>query len=496
MGENQEVGVVAINRLLTSNFIIIFFLVGLNGQNNDSVFKKNVLDNPEVSFLTSYYSQEGDHASVTGGIGTEKLTDFTPTVIITMPLNPDEVLTFEVGISAYSSASSSNGNPFDISGSSAGYDDDDDDDDYDDNENYTGGGQKIGTPWIESSGASASDIWSTIVVDHSKYSEDRNQITNKNFSIANEYDYNSIGFGGGITKLYNQKNTSLSFAGKIFIDKWNPVYPTELKAYSDEKGDLTNGYFSGVDILDSKGQKSTNWAPINNFNLIENEWRNSYSISLSGSQIVNEKFQFSLFMDLVYQKGWLANPLQRVYFSDIDNYYIGNSENIINYTSKSNTDVFQLADDIERLPSSRFKSPFGFQSSYYINEKLVFKNYFRRYQDDWGITSNTYNVDLPIKLNESFTIYPAYRKYTQTKSDFFAPYESHLSTSQFYTSDYDLSEFSSEQFSFGVGYTDIFTNRKLFNLGLKSVNLNFSNYIRSDGLDASIFSISFDFEVN
>jgi len=259
------VGVVAINRLLTSNFIIIFFLVGLNGQNNDSVFKKNVLDNPEVSFLTSYYSQEGDHASVTGGIGTEKLTDFTPTVIITMPLNPDEVLTFEVGISAYSSASSSNGNPFDISGSSAGYDDDHDDDyddDYDDdNENYTGGGQKIGTPWIESSGASASDIWSTIVVDHSKYSEDRNQITNKNFSIANEYDYNSIGFGGGITKLYNQKNTSLSFAGKIFIDKWNPVYPTELKAYSDEKGDLTNGYFSGVDILDSTGQKSTNWAP-------------------------------------------------------------------------------------------------------------------------------------------------------------------------------------------------------------------------------------------
>ena len=35
------------------------------------VFKKRVLESIEVDFLMSYYSQDGDHASVTGGIGTE-----------------------------------------------------------------------------------------------------------------------------------------------------------------------------------------------------------------------------------------------------------------------------------------------------------------------------------------------------------------------------------------------------------------------------------------
>ena len=33
----------------------------------------------EVDFLTSYYSQDGNNASVTGGIGTEELTDLTGT---------------------------------------------------------------------------------------------------------------------------------------------------------------------------------------------------------------------------------------------------------------------------------------------------------------------------------------------------------------------------------------------------------------------------------
>jgi len=57
-----------------------------------------------------------------------------------------------------------------------------------------------------------------------------------------------------------------------------------------------------------------------------------------------------------------------VYFGDRANFYIGNPASIPNYTSPTNIDAFQLGDDIERLPSSRFKIPIGGRFNYYINE--------------------------------------------------------------------------------------------------------------------------------
>lgn len=78
-----------------------------------NTYKKRVLETGEVDFLTSYYNQDGSNASVTGGIGSEKLNDFTPIVVVSVPLNDDDVLTIDAGFSAYTSASSSNLNPFD-----------------------------------------------------------------------------------------------------------------------------------------------------------------------------------------------------------------------------------------------------------------------------------------------------------------------------------------------------------------------------------------------
>ena len=88
-----------------------------------------------------------------------------------------------------------------------------------------------------------------------------------------------------------------------------------------------------------------------------------------------------------------------------------------------------------------------------------------------------------------------YRYYTQTASDYFAPYEQHLSTETFYTSDYDLSKFVSNQYGLGFTYTDIFTRARIFVLGLKSIDLRLNHYQRSDGLSANIASFGFKFEV-
>ena len=182
------------------------------------------------------------------------------------------------------------------------------------------------------------------------------------------------------------------------------------------------------------------------------------------SQILTKNTQLAFFIDLIKQEGWLANPLQRVYFSDIDNFYIGNPSSISSYTSTLNKDVFHLADDIEKLPSTRMKVPIGMRFNYFLNEKLTLRTYYRYYYDDWGINSHTINLELPVKLSDNFTFYPSYRFYSQSKSDFFEPYDKLISTSKYYTSDYDLSKFNSNQLGFGLKYVDIFTKLKIWDL--------------------------------
>ena len=474
--------------------VLIIILTVATSYSQVKTYKKRVLENTEVDLISSYYSQDGDNAAVTGGIGTEELTDVASSLTISIPLNDDDIFTIDATISAYSSASSSNLNPFDTSGASNNGGDDDDDDHR---SSKTTADSVTGSPWVESSGASKSDVWVNGNFGYSHSSNDRNSIIGANVNFAKEFDYTSIGAGASFTKLFNEKNTELGIKINAYFDKWSPEYPTEIHSYIDVGGNLNSGFFEGVDILDQDGDVidksgSTVWSPSKN-SLIDDTSRNTYSASISFSQILSKKAQFSVFLDIVQQNGWLANPMQRVYFADKDNYYIGNSESISNYTSKSNTDVFRLADDIERLPDTRIKIPVGARFNYYINEVVSLRTYYRYYYDDWGITSHTASIELPIKISDKFTLYPTYRYYTQTAADYFAPFEVHTSTEEFYTSDYDLSEFNSNQYGFGISYTDIFTKRKIWKLGLKSVDLKYSNYKRNTGLSSNILSLGFKF---
>ena len=478
-------------------FLLLFSSLAFSQENElepDKIYKKRVLENVEVDFLTSFYRQDGDNASVTGGIGTEELTDIPASITLSIPLNDDDILVIDAGISAYSSASSSNLDPFDNSGASRGGDDDDDDDDYD----HGGGtGVTTGSPWVASSGESKKDVWANVNASYSHSSDDRNKVWNANISFAAEYDYISFGFGGGFTRLFNQKNTEIGIKGSVFLDNWKPVYPTEIDSYFEANKNTNNGFFSGIDILNKDGDitnknSSDTWNP-SSTGLINDTKRNNYTLSLSFSQILSSRAQISVFADLVSQQGWLANPMQRVYFNDKANYYIGEAASIPNYTNRSNTGVFHLADDIERLPDSRLKIPVGARLNYYMNEYAVLRSYYRYYSDDWGVVSNTYEFELPLKLIDKWTFTPSYRYYDQTEADYFAPYNEHLSTNEFYTSDYDLSAFNASQYGLSVRYTDIFLKKKLWRFGLKSAELKYSSYERNTGLKSGIATLGFKF---
>lgn len=466
---------------------------------DSTTYKTRVLDRTEIDLLSSFYTQNGSNAAVTGGIGTEKLNDFATSIDVAIPLNDDDILIIDGTISAYSSASSSNLNPF--SGASVSFGDSDrenrfptrrNEDDNDDERNeHTD--KNIGSPWVASSGASKSDVWSSGSISYKHYTDNRNQIFNAGLNIANEFDYSSFGAKLGYTLQFNQKNTEIGIQSSVYLDHWRPQYPTEIKTFLNTNGNLNADFFNGVDILDANGltiDKSgvNSWSPLQR-TLIDTDKRNTYSVSLSFSQILNKCGQLSIFSDLVLQQGWLANPMQRVYFADRANYYIGNAAYIANYVNPGNRSVFQLADDIERLPQKRLKIPVGMRFNYYLNEFLVLRTYYRYYWDNWGIESQTAQIELPIKLGNRFTIYPNYRYYVQTAAKYFAAYESHHSSEQYYTSDFDLSAFNANQFGFGIQYTDIFTNAQIGNFDIKNLNLNYSYYHRDNGLTAHIISV-------
>lgn len=474
----------------------LFMLVGFtvfSQETTDSIqFKKRVLESTEVDFLLSYYKQEGSKSAVSGGLGSEQLTDLASNIVVAMPLNDDDVLTVDLGISAYSSASSSNINPFNSTGASGGGGDDDDDR-IRNQKTKVATSEPYGTPWQASSGASKSDQLVAVTANFAHSSDSRNFIWNTDISFSSEYDYTSVGFGGGIAHLFNDKNSEISLKANAYLDQWRPIYPTELHEYSKYGNNFLNqGYFNGVTVLDQNGQATTNYLPTA-FNTISSVNRNSYSASIGFSQVLTKKLQVSVFFDVLQQQGLLSTPYHRIYFADKANYYIGQAQYIPEYENESNVGVYKLADDIERLPDSRFKLPLGARLNYYINERFVLRTYYRYYSDNWDIQSHTANIELPIKISDRFTVFPTYRFYTQTQSKYYAPYELHLSTEKYYTSDADLSSFDANQYGFGVNYTDIFTGGKIWKLGLKNIDFRFNHYQRSDNLTANIATIGFKF---
>jgi len=438
--------------------------------------------------------QDGSKSSVSGGIGSEKLTDVASNITVAMPLNDDDVLTVDIGISAYSSASSSNINPFNSSGASGGNGDDDDDDDRNGYSNPGVSSQPYGSPWQASSGASKSDQLVSVMANYSHSSDSRNFIWNSDVAFSNEYDYTSIGFGGGIAALFNEKNTEINLKANVYLDQWRPIYPTELHEYSKYGTNFLNqGYFSGVTVYNENGIMATEKYLPTKFTDLSLTNRNSYSASFGFSQILSQRLQLSLFFDVLQQQGLLSTPYHRIYFADKTNFFIGQSQFIANYESSSNSGVFKLADDIERLPDTRFKLPIGARLNYYISERLVLRTYYRYYSDDWNIHAQTASIELPVKISDKFTVFPTFRYYNQTASQYYAPYEKHLSTEQYYTSDPDLATFETKQIGFGVNYTDIFASAKIWQFGLKNVDFRFHQYDRTDRLKASIATVAFKF---
>lgn len=422
-----------------------------------TAYKKKVLDNVEINFLYSNYLQNGVHGAVTGGVGDEHLTDNTPAIMISIPLNDDAVLNVDFGVDLTTSASTDQINPFavaTIGGSSHG----------DDKSGTTssktsgiiatsastGGGGDDGPPAHKRSHG---------VVTYTKTSDNRTFTWGFDGAFSTETGYRSKGFGALLRKSFNDENSEINFNAKAYFDNIDLIYPGEFRA--------SEGLFPSI-----------------GFKLLDVNHRNSFSSEFSFSQVLNKRMQIAINADIIYQEGLLSTNYQRVYFKD---------KPIITY---NNT---QLAHDIERLPGTRLKYPVSVRFNYYVSDVVVLRTFYRHYSDDWGVTANTYDIQLPLKLSPSFTMYPMYRHHSQQQARYFAPKSQHLSTEIFYTSDYDLSTFNSSQYGMGftiappLGIFNMNTSNDSKSFRFKSFDIRYNYYSRTDGLDANILSLNAQF---
>ncbi|WP_242929228.1 DUF3570 domain-containing protein [Pontibacter vulgaris] len=361
----------------------------------------------DVNILASYYSQDGKHSPVTGGIGTEELTDVTPTIIVNVPLDTVTNLNVNFGMDYYSSAST----------------------------------DKID---FNVSSASSSDTRTHINVGLSRRNSISRVTKSINAGFSTEYDYTSFSAGLGWAKESQDGNREVSINGQAFFDTWHIIYPQELRGRGD---------------------------------LVSTDKRQSYNLSATVIQVINRKLQASISSDLVYQTGLLSTPFHRVYFRE------------------------QEEARVEQLPDSRLKYPIGVRINYYLSDYVTTRFFYRFYADNWGVIANTIELETPVKIGPFFSVYPFYRYYQQTAADYFAPYKEHNLLQEFYTSDYDLSAFTSHKVGLGVRYSPLFgistfelpftSNNSMF----KSIDLRAAQYWRGDGLKAYIISTDLGFTI-
>ena len=89
----------------------------------DSSYKKRKLSFEEANIVSSYYTQDGNNAAVTGGVGTQKLTDISNAIDVKLHMYDKHLrkhtFTGEIGIDHYTSASSDKIDPNTISSASS-----------------------------------------------------------------------------------------------------------------------------------------------------------------------------------------------------------------------------------------------------------------------------------------------------------------------------------------------------------------------------------------
>ena len=86
---------------------------------------------------------------------------------------------------------------------------------------------------------------------------------------------------------------------------------------------------------------------------------------------------------------------------------------------------------------------------------------------------------------------PFYRFYTQTASQYFAPYVAHPSTDTYYTSNYAYSAFNSSYYGVGI---HLAPPGGVFKSQLSSLEIRYGHYTQTTELNSNVIYFNFQFK--
>ncbi len=280
------------------------------------------------------------------------------------------------------------------------------------------------------------------------YDTTNNSSRSVGLHATHQFNFISVGAGTSFSKSTRDNNRTYTFSGNFTLDKWAPyyklskLYPYEIRYSSDP---------------------------------LPTDTRYSLDGTLTINQVINKKLQGMISVGLIYQWGLLSTPFHRVYFQEQENA------------------------DLERLPDQRLRIPLAIRLNYYLSDLILLRSFYRFYTDNFGVHAHTIQLETPVKFTNFFSIYPYYRFYTQSASTYFAGYKTHSITDQYYTSDYDLSQFDAHMIGGGLRYSpplginhEKFSSNKTKTL-FKSIEFRYGQYWRTNGLKAHIFSLNLSF---
>ncbi|RYY62563.1 MAG: DUF3570 domain-containing protein [Chitinophagaceae bacterium] len=386
---------------LTATAIMSIICARSQVTTDSSTYKSRRLKVEEINLVSSYYSQTGDNAAVTGGIGSQKLTDLANTIDIKLTRYDKKwrkhSFDGELGIDHYTSASS---DMIDLKANSS---------------------------------ASHADTRVYPSLTWSIENEKKGQTLGIGASASSEYDYRSVGFNLSYSQKTKDRNGEFTVKGQAFLDRVKQILPEELR----------------------NGPEPASQA------------RNTFVGTVSYSQIINKNLQVAIVADFASQSGFLSLPFYRVYFND--------------------GTVHQ-----EKLPDTRTKLPLGIRANYFLGDNVIIRTYYRYYTDNWGLKSHTANLEVPLKVSPFLSVSPFYRFYSQSAIDYFAPYRQHTAADQYYSSNYDLSGFSSNYVGAGFRVTP---PNGVF--GLQHVNmaeLRYGRYSKNIGMNSNSISLNLKFK--
>lgn len=322
---------------------------------DSTAYKPQKLQLDEINLVSSYYRQDGNNSAVTGGVGTEKLTDISNSIDVKFvkigSTGKKHTLDVEVGVDHYTSASS---DMIDLSANSS---------------------------------ASSSDIRIYPSLSYSVENDQTGNTFSGGLSSSTEFDYQSFGGNVSFSKKTKDRNGEFTAKFQAYLDQVKMINPIELRSTLGNGNSESRNTFAG----------SLSYSQIVNQN---------FQI-LFQADIVSQQGYLALPFHRVYftdgsvHQEYLPDNRLKIPLAVRGSYFLGDNI-IIRAYYRYYTDDWKLTSHTADLEIPVKITPFFSVSPFYRYYTQSAVKYFKSYMEHTGADEFfTSNYDLS-KFNSSF----------------------------------------------------------------------------------------------